>query len=105
MDLHDRDFGALRIDVLVEGEQTRLAPIDELDEPWHAVTLGLVRARLEPVRGDEDERAGHPTPFRIRWANLADGSASHEAIAAACSSGDDLQAERLQGIPLRDGEL
>jgi hypothetical protein len=32
MDLHNRHFGALRIDVLVEGEQTRLARLDELDE-------------------------------------------------------------------------
>src|SRR4051812_39231230 len=34
-------------------------PLDEVDEPWHAATLRLRGARLETVRGDEDERAGH----------------------------------------------
>src|SRR4029079_16503820 len=63
MDLHDRHFGALPIDVLVEGEQTRLTRPDELDESRHALALGLVGARLEPVRGDEDERAGHRSPL------------------------------------------
>src|SRR6478735_6727905 len=32
MDLHDRHFGALRVDVLVEGEQTWLTCLEELDE-------------------------------------------------------------------------
>jgi hypothetical protein len=57
MDLHDGHLGALRVDVLVEGDQARLASLDEVDESRHATALGLVGARFEPVRRDEDERA------------------------------------------------
>ena len=46
MDLHHRHLGALRIDVLVEGEQPRLASRDEINEPRHAAALLLVGAWL-----------------------------------------------------------
>jgi hypothetical protein len=42
MDLHYRHLGALRIDVLVEGEQPRLASLDEINEPRDAAAFPLV---------------------------------------------------------------
>src|SRR3954471_11846404 len=49
MDLHNGHLAARGIDVLVEGEQTRLPALDEVDESGHAAALRLVRGRLEPV--------------------------------------------------------
>jgi hypothetical protein len=57
MDLHDLHLGVLSIRVFVEGEQSWLASLDEVNESRHAAAFRLVGAELEPIRSDEDERA------------------------------------------------
>src|SRR5437879_13797796 len=59
MDLDHRHLRSFVIHVLVESDEARLIRLDEVDQAWHAVPLGVNLARLEPVRRDEDERSGH----------------------------------------------
>src|SRR3954447_8875636 len=56
VDLNDRYFGAVVVDVLVERDQLGLVLLDELDEARHPPAFGIQLAWLEPVGGNEDQR-------------------------------------------------
>jgi hypothetical protein len=67
MDLDDRDLRALFVRVFVECEQLWFVRLDEPDQAWHSRPLVVELPRLEPVGGDENERAGHGVSSRS-WA-------------------------------------
>ena len=56
VDLDHRDFVAGLVHELVEGNEPRLIRFDELDKAWNAISFAFESARLEAIRGDEDER-------------------------------------------------
>jgi hypothetical protein len=55
MDLDNRDFGTVLVDLLVERDQIRLVRFDEVDEAWHSLPFVGELPWLESVGGDEDE--------------------------------------------------
>src|SRR4051794_30610618 len=56
VDLNDRYFGAVVVDVLVERDQLGLVLLDELDEAGPPPAFGIQLAWLETVGGNEDQR-------------------------------------------------
>src|SRR4051812_28202589 len=56
VDLNDRYFGAVVVDVLVERDQLGLVLLDELDEAGRPAAFGVQLAWLETVGGNEDQR-------------------------------------------------
>src|SRR5205814_8401975 len=56
VDLNDRYFGAVVVDVLVERDQLRLVLLDELDKASDPPAFGIQLAWLETVGGNEDQR-------------------------------------------------
>ena len=56
VDLNDRYFGAVVVDVLVERDQLGLVVLDELDEARDPAAFGIQLARPELVGSNEDQR-------------------------------------------------
>jgi len=59
MELDNRDLRGFPIHVLVERDDPRLVRVDEVDETGNPRRLAVEHSGVEPIRGDEDERARH----------------------------------------------
>jgi hypothetical protein len=64
MNLNDRNFPAVLIDVLIERHESRLVRLDERHEVGNTRPLCFELSLLEPVGCYEDERLGHRDSFR-----------------------------------------
>src|SRR4051794_692775 len=59
MHLDNRDFASVLVGVLVERNEAGFVRLDEVRKLRNTPLFVLELARLELVRGDEDERPGH----------------------------------------------